>query len=281
MKGILLAGGHGTRLFPLTRVVSKHLLPVYDKPMFYYPLCSLMEAGAREVLLIAAPSDLPLFQKLLGSGRTLGLRIFYRAQERALGIADALRIGRDFIGNDRVALALGDNVFAGDCTAVFRHAAAQKDAVVFTSPVPDPVRYGIATVQGERVTALEEKPARPASNLAVVGMYFYPPDCAAYAAKLSPSARGELEITDLNRRYLQEERLCALPLPCRWQDAGTSEGLLRAAALVREEELKGRQLGCLEERAYRLGLIDRAQFERLWPLSAGSDYGAKLRSVPV
>lgn len=284
MKGILLAGGRGSRLYPVTRAVSKHLLPVYDKPMFYYPLCTLMQAGIRDILFIANKNDIPLFKSLLGDGAALGLSLSYAAQPFALGIADALRVGRDFIGNDRVALILGDNLFLessprAQFSSLLKLAADAQDAVIFTTPVEHPEAYGVAEVdKNRRVLSLEEKPAHPRSHLAVPGLYFYPGDCANIAQTLQPSVRGELEITDVNKTYLQRGQLRALPLPTHmhWLDTGTCAGLLNAINLVAQLQRNGTAMGCIEQTAARMGFIAPSALKTLAADLRGTDYGNAL-----
>ena len=280
MKGILLAGGRGTRLYPVTRAVCKQLLPVYDKPMFYYPLSVLMEADIRQVLIITNPSDQAQFRDLLGNGSQLGMEFFYAVQYFPLGIADALRIGQEFLSGERCALILGDNLFCGgSLQASLKQAATSADAVIFTVPVRQPAQFGVAEVAPDgSVLSLEEKPRRPRSNLAVPGLYFYPPDCSVQAGKLLPSPRGELEITDLNREYLRQGRLRALSLEgTTWMDTGTCEGLLQAVNLVAQEQKAGRLVGCIEETAFRKGYISREEFLHLVEGMKNSEYGAGLR----
>ncbi len=280
MKGILLAGGRGTRLYPLTRAVSKQLLPIYDKPMVYYPLSVLMTAGARDILLVTNPGDAGQFRALLGGGERLGVKIRYAVQPFPLGIADALRIGEEFLEGQRCILALGDNLFVGGgLETALQKAAAEPDAAIFTVPVKRPEQFGVAEVLPDgTVCSLEEKPRCPRSNLAVPGLYFYPPDCAARAKTLRPSARGELEITDLNRQYLQEGRLKAIPLAgVRWLDTGTCEGLLAAVNLVAQEQKAGRLVGCVEEIALQKGYISREDVARLSEELSGCEYGQCLR----
>ena len=282
MKGILLAGGRGTRLYPITRAVSKHLLPIYDKPMVYYPLCTLLLSGISDILLITSATDLEQFKTLLGDGQRIGAHISYAVQPFALGIADALRIGSDFIAGERCALILGDNLFIGDnFMPLLRLAANADDAVIFTYPVDNPSAYGIAEVENQVVRSLEEKPVTPVSNLAVTGLYFYPPDCAKLANTLLPSPRGELEITDLNRLYLENGRLTALSLPnnMRWLDTGTCDGLLKAINHIADIRSKGHNCGCIEEAAVQAGLIPRSKLYTLAIELTGTDYGAYLLGV--
>jgi len=280
MKGILLAGGRGTRLYPVTRAVSKQLLPIYDKPMFYYPLSVLMEAGIRQVLIITNPGDQAQFHDLLGNGSQMGMEFFYAVQHFPLGIADALRIGENFLDGERCALILGDNLFfGGPLEGSLKQASALEEAVIFTVPVKQPEQFGVAEVSPDgSVLSLEEKPKYPRSDLAVPGLYFYPPDCSAQARNLTPSSRGELEITDLNREYLRQGRLQALSLEgTTWMDTGTCEGLLQAVNLVAQEQKSGRFVGCIEEVAFRKGYISKERFLYLAEEMKNSEYGAGLR----
>ncbi|MGI6150663.1 MAG: sugar nucleotidyltransferase [Christensenellales bacterium] len=281
MKGILLAGGRATRLYPVTRAVSKHLLPVYDKPMFYYPLCTLMQSGVRELLLISNARDIELFRQHLGDGSTLGMRVCYAIQHFPLGIADALRIGRSFVSGERCALALGDNVFFGTShLSALKAAAAEQDAVIFGIEAEDPTQYGVVEIGPDgRALSIEEKPKHPRSNLAVPGLYFYPGDACEIACNLTPSDRGELEITDVNAEYLRQGRLKAVVLDTIWLDAGTFDGLLTAVTLASKEHASGRSPGCVEAEALAQGFIDRAQFERIVKGYAGTAYGEMLKSA--
>jgi glucose-1-phosphate thymidylyltransferase len=285
MKGIILAGGAGTRLHPLTIAVSKQLLPIYNKPMVYYPLSTLMLAGIRDVLIITTPHDQDSFRRLLGDGHTLGLRIEYAAQPKPEGLAQAFIIGRDFVGSDRVALALGDNIFYGAHFTDYVRAASARDAgaVVFGYWVRDPERYGVVAFDDEgRAVSLEEKPARPRSNFAVTGLYFYDNQVLDIAAGLKPSARGELEITDVNRTYLERGQLHVerLPRGIAWLDTGTHEALVQASNYIQAlEERQGLMVANLEEIAYRLGYIDAEQVLRLARGMGSGSYAQYLKSV--
>ncbi len=268
MKGIVLAGGSGTRLHPMTLVASKQLLPVYDKPMVYYPLSTLMLAGVRDILLISTPADLPNFRQLLGDGARLGLRISYAEQPSPDGIAQAFLIGRDWIGDDPCALILGDNLLHADhLSALLREASARTHgATVFAYQVRDPERYGVVSFDATgRAEEIVEKPAAPQSNWAVTGLYFYDARVTAMAAAIKPSARGELEITDLNRLYLEEGslRVEKLSRGCAWLDAGTPDSLMQAASFVQTIQARtGMLVGCPEEVAFRMGYIDAARLHR-------------------
>ena len=274
MKGILLAGGSGTRLSPMTLAASKQLLPVYDKPMIYYPLSTLMLAGIRDILVISTPADLPQFRRLLGDGERLGIRIAYAEQARPEGIAQAFLIGRDWIGGDACALALGDNlIFADHLSELLRRASGRRHgATVFAYRVRDPERYGVVSFDAAgRAAEIVEKPAAPASNWAVTGLYFYDQRVSDLAARIRPSARGELEITDLNRLYLEDGTLHVerLGRGCAWLDAGTPDSLLQAATFVQTiQSRQGMLVGCPEEVAFRLGHID-AEHLRLHARSLG------------
>jgi glucose-1-phosphate thymidylyltransferase len=284
-KGIILAGGTGSRLFPATLATSKQLLPVYDKPMVYYPLSTLMLAGIREVLVISGPRDLPAFRALLGDGAGLGMRFTYAEQDRPRGIADAFRIGRKFIGGDPVALILGDNLFYGDGLPglMARADKVEDGAVVFPTRVTDPRQYGVIELSAaNRPLAIEEKPAQPRSPWAVTGLYFYDNRVVEIADGLVPSARGELEITDVNHVYLEMGKLAAMPLSrgYAWMDAGTEEGLLQAAQFVAAiENRQGLRIACLEEIAWRMGFIDAVQLARLAEPLKGSGYGRYVATL--
>ena len=282
LKGIVLAGGSGTRLHPLTRSVSKQLMPVYSKPLIYYPLSTLMLAGIRDILIITTPSDQHAFRQLLGTGEDFGVSFSYAVQPSPDGLAQAFLIGREFIGADRVALALGDNIFYGTGLAdlLRRAAAREKGATVFGYTVKDPERYGVVELDREgHPVGLEEKPARPRSPYAVTGLYFYDTQVVDIAAGLKPSARGELEITDVNRAYLAQKTLTVelLGRGAAWLDTGTFEALLQAANFVQSiEDRQGLMIACLEEIAWRLGWIDTAAVDRLGRRMQGNHYGQYL-----
>ena len=269
MKGIILAGGSGTRLYPLTTAISKQLLPVYDKPMIYYPLSTLMLFGIREILIISTPQDTPNIQKLLGDGGRIGLSLQYQIQNEPKGIAQAFTIGEQFIGNDDVCLILGDNIFyMGDqFSRLNQEVQENTGAIIFGSHVPDPERFGVVEFDKERnVLSIEEKPKNPKSNYAAVGLYFYKNDVVEKARQLKPSARGELEITDLNNLYLQEKRVkfCELKRGAAWLDAGTPDSLMDAGLYVQLiEKRQGLKISCVEEIAYRRGFIDKNQMKKV------------------
>ena len=285
LKGIILAGGSGSRLHPLTRAVSKQLVPIYNKPMVYYPLSTLMLAGIREVLVITTPHEQDGFRRLLGDGGDIGMQITYAAQPSPDGLAQAFLIGREFIGEDRVALALGDNVFYGaHLTDYLRSAAAREvGATVFGYQVRDPERYGVVEFDADgRAVSLEEKPAKPKSSFAVTGLYFYDNDVIGIAAGLKPSGRGELEITDVNRTYLERGRLTVEKMGrgIAWLDTGTHDAVMQASNFIQAiEERQGLMVACLEEIAFRMGYITAAQLTGLARAMASSAYGQYLFRV--
>ena len=286
MKGIILAGGSGTRLHPVTQAVSKQLLPVYDKPMIYYPLSTMMLTGIRDILIISTPADTPRFEQLLGDGTRWGLRLEYAVQPSPDGLAQAFLIGRDFLAGDSCCLVLGDNIFYGHDLARSLRAAADRTARdggghVFAYAVTDPERYGVVEFDAQyRAVSLEEKPAQPRSRYAVTGIYFFGPDVVHCAESITPSARGELEITDVNRWYLQQQRLHVevMGRGIAWLDTGTHDSLLEAALFIQTiEKRQGLKIACPEEIAYRLGWIDAAQLETLAAAYGKSSYGEYLR----
>jgi len=284
MKGIILAGGSGTRLHPLTLTVSKQLMPIYDKPMIYYPVATLMGAGIREILIISTPTDLPLFEKLLGDGSQLGCRFSYAEQAQPNGLAEAFVIGADFIGNDPVALILGDNIFYGSgFDKLLQQAANPVGGHVFAYHVQDPGRYGVVTFdKNGLVTSIEEKPENPKSNFAIPGIYFYDNEVVSIAQNIQPSARGELEITDINKVYLNRGKLhvSILDRGTAWLDTGTFESLMQAAQFVQViEKRQGLKIGAIEETAYKMGFIDGAQLLKLAEPLVKSGYGVYLRNL--
>jgi glucose-1-phosphate thymidylyltransferase len=285
MKGIILAGGSGTRLYPVTTVVSKQLLPVFDKPMIYYPLSTLMFAGIRDILIITTPQDQPLFERLLGDGSDFGLRFSYERQEKPRGLADAFILGADFIGSDRVALVLGDNIFHGHGLPelLARATSRSTGATVFGYVVNTPEQYGVVELDGMgRALSMEEKPARPKSNVAVTGLYFYDNEVVKIAAALKPSPRGELEITDVNRAYMERGDLYVevMGRGFAWLDTGTHASLVEASHFVQIlEQRQGMRVACPEEIALRLGYITLDQFEKLAQRCAKSSYGEYLLSI--
>ena len=288
MKGILLAGGSGTRLYPLTKITSKQLLPVYDKPMIYYPLSTLMLFDIREILIISTPQDTPNIERLLGDGSQLGLKLSYVVQPEPKGIAQAFTLGADFVGDDDVCLILGDNIFyMGDQMKVYRRAVKQNEGVratIFAYHVSDPERFGVVEFdENRRAISIEEKPKNPKSNYASVGLYFYPGDVCQKAAALQPSARGELEITDLNNMYLNEGRMSVVPMGrgIAWLDAGTPDSLSDAGRFMQIiEKRQGLKIACVEEIAYRKGFIGDAEMEEhINALKVGTGYRDYLMKV--
>lgn len=284
MKGIILAGGSGTRLHPLTLAVSKQLMPVYDKPMIYYPLSTLMHARIREVLIISTPEDLPLFQRLLGDGSQLGMRFDYVAQPRPEGLAQAFVLGEEFIGGDSAALILGDNIFYGEGLPESLQRCSNPDGgIIFAYHVQDPERYGVVEfdTQGKAIS-IEEKPAHPRSPFAVPGLYFYDNEIVQMAKHLKPSARGELEISDINRLYLEQKKLSVVTLArgTAWLDTGTHDSLMHAGQFVQIiEHRQGLKIGCIEEIAWRMGFIDDDQLRKLGTMLEKSGYGRYLLQV--
>jgi glucose-1-phosphate thymidylyltransferase len=284
MKGIVLAGGSGTRLHPLTLAVSKQLMPVYDKPMIYYPVSTLISAGIREILIISTPQDLPLFQKLLGDGKKLGCEFHYEVQELPNGLAEAFIIGEKFIGNDKVALILGDNIFYGSGLATLLQANNDpQGGIIYAYHVHDPERYGVVEFdKNGNAISIEEKPAKPKSNYAVPGIYFYDNDVVKIAKNIQPSKRGELEITDVNRVYLEKGKLSVsiLDRGTAWLDTGTFNSLMQASQFVQViEERQGLKIGAIEEAAYRMGFITKTQLDELAQPLLKSGYGKHLLEI--
>jgi len=284
MKGIILAGGSGTRLHPLTLAVSKQLMPIYDKPMIYYPLSTLMWAGINEILIISTPHDLPLFQNLLGDGSQLGCRFEYAVQEHPNGLAEAFIIGKEFVGNDKVALVLGDNIFYGTGLAELLQANNNPDGgIVYAYHVHDPERYGVVEFDATgKVLSIEEKPTHPKSNFAVPGIYFYDNSVIEIAANIQPSHRGELEITDINKAYLEQGKLkvSILDRGTAWLDTGTFQSLMQAGQFVQViEDRQGLKIGAIEEAAYKMGFIHADQLRKIAAPLLKSGYGTHLMSI--
>ena len=284
MKGIILAGGSGTRLHPLTLSVSKQLMPIYDKPMIYYPLSTLMYAGIREILIISTPKDLPLFEELLGDGRKYGCSFTYAVQDAPNGLAEAFIIGADFIGKDKVALILGDNIFYGSGLAKLLQSNNDPDGgIIYAYRVHDPERYGVVEFDDEGIAiSIEEKPLEPKSNFAVPGIYFYDNDVVDIAAKIPPSPRGELEITDVNKEYLNRGKLSVsiLDRGTAWLDTGTFQSLMQASQFVEViEERQGLKIGAIESAAYEMGYINKEEFKELAEPLMKSGYGKNLLGI--
>ena len=284
MKGIILAGGSGTRLYPLTKAISKQIMPVYDKPMIYYPLSTLMLAGIREVLIISTPRDLPVFRDLLGDGSQLGMRFEYAVQEQPRGLADAFIIGADFIGNDAVALVLGDNIFYGQSFSrvlqnAYRRTEEEKGATIFGYYVRDPREYGVVEFdENGQAVSIEEKPKNPKSNYIIPGLYFYDNQVIDIAKNLEPSARGEYEITDVNLEYLSRGQLKVIPFDrgLTWMDAGTADSMLEAAEIVKALQKSGCYVGCLEELAWKEGFVSLDKVHEIGESLKMTNYGQYL-----
>jgi glucose-1-phosphate thymidylyltransferase len=284
MKGIILAGGSGTRLHPITLSVSKQLMPIYDKPMIYYPLSTLMYAGIREILIISTPKDLPLFKELLGDGKKYGCQFSYAIQEAPKGLAEAFIIGADFIGRDKVALILGDNIFYGSGLAKLLQSNNDPDGgVIYAYRVHDPERYGVVEFDSEgQAISIEEKPKKPKSNYAVPGIYFFDNEVVTIASQIKPSPRGELEITDVNKEYLRRKKLSVsiLDRGTAWLDTGTFQSLMQASQFVEViEERQGLKIGAIEGAAYEMGYIDKEQFKKLAKPLMKSGYGKNLLGI--
>ena len=284
MKGIILAGGSGTRLYPLTNIMSKQLLPIYDKPMIYYPLSTLLWSGIKDILIISTPHDLPLFQQLLGDGKRLGCNFQYAVQENPNGLAEAFIIGKEFVGKDKVALVLGDNIFYGTGLAELLQSNNNPDGgIIYAYHVHDPERYGVVDFDKTgKVLSIEEKPENPKSNYAVPGIYFYDNEVLDIAANIKPSHRGELEITDVNREYLNKGKLkvSILDRGTAWLDTGTFQSLMQAGQFVQViEERQGLKIGSIEEAAYKMGFINAEQLERIAQPLIKSGYGKHLISI--
>lgn len=285
MKGIILAGGKGTRLYPMTKVISKQLLPIYDKPMIYYPLSALLLAGIREILIISTPKDLPVYRELLGDGKRLGVSFTYKEQKEPNGLAEAFIIGEHFIGNDSVCLILGDNIFFGqDFTRILNRAVRENEgATIFGYPVKNPTAFGVVEFDDDRnVISLEEKPKNPKSNFAVPGLYFYNNDVVKIAKTINPSSRGELEITAVNNEYLRNDRLRVLTMGrgMAWLDTGTPKGLLKAAEFVETvQDRQGFYVSCIEEIAWRRGFINDNQLHAIGEELKMTDYGEYILSL--
>lgn len=284
MKGIILAGGSGTRLYPITLAISKQLIPIYDKPMIYYPLSTLMSAGIRDILIISTPQDLPRFERLFGSGEQIGCNFTYKVQENPRGLADAFIVGADFIGNDKVAMVLGDNIFYGSDIDLKLQAASNPDGgIIFGYPVSDPERYGVVEFDSNNnVKSIEEKPTNPKSNYAIPGLYFFDNNVVEIAKNVQPSARGEIEITEIHNAYLRQDKLTVILLDrgTAWLDTGTFASMNQAAQFVQViEERQGLKIGCIEEVAYRQGFINEEQLAHLAEPLKKSGYGKYLISI--